>query len=67
MRARLVRLTGNTAAVPVASGPMARLAAMMDDAAKEAFAADLARVVAGHRRHDGIAFRAAAWLVGSRA
>ncbi len=48
-------------------GPMARLAAAMDDGAKAAFTADLARVVAAHRRHDGIVFRAAAWLVGSRA
>lgn len=48
-------------------GPMARLAAMMDETAQAAFMADLAKVVAGHRRHDGIAFRAAAWLVSSRA
>lgn len=48
-------------------GPMARLAAAMDDAAKAAFQADLANVVAGHRRHDGVAFRAASWLVDSRA
>ena len=48
-------------------GPMARLAAAMDEAAKDAFIADLAKVVAGHRRHDGIVFRAAAWIVSSRA
>jgi SAM-dependent methyltransferase len=48
-------------------GPMARLAAAMDDDAKNAFIADLAKVVAGHRRHDGIVFRAAAWIVSSRA
>lgn len=48
-------------------GPMARLAAAMDEGAKAAFTDDLARVVAGHRRHDGIVFRAAAWLVSSRA
>jgi SAM-dependent methyltransferase len=48
-------------------GPMARLAAAMDEAAKDAFLADLAKVVAAHRRHDGIVFRAAAWIVSSRA
>jgi SAM-dependent methyltransferase len=48
-------------------GPMARLAAAMDEGAKAAFTADLARVVAVHRRRDGIVFRAAAWLVSSRA
>lgn len=48
-------------------GPMARLAAVMDEPAKAAFEADLAGVVAEHRRHDGIAFRAAAWLVSGRA
>ena len=48
-------------------GPMARLAAAMEEDAKAAFLADLAKVVAGHRRHDGIVFRAAAWIVSSRA
>ena len=48
-------------------GPMARLAAAMDEAAQAAFLADLTKVVAGHRRHDGIVFRAAAWIVSSRA
>ena len=48
-------------------GPMARLAAAMDEPAKQAFLADLVKVVAAHRRHDGIVFRAAAWLVSSRA
>lgn len=48
-------------------GPMARLAAGMDEAAKAAFVADLAKVVAGRRRHEGIVFRAAAWIVSSEA
>lgn len=48
-------------------GPMARLAAGMDEAAKAAFVADLAKVVAGRRRHEAIVFRAAAWIVSSEA
>ncbi|HYD11841.1 MAG TPA: class I SAM-dependent methyltransferase [Allosphingosinicella sp.] len=48
-------------------GPMARLAAAMDEGAKAAFLADLEQVVTAHRRHDGIVFRAAAWIVSSRA
>ena len=48
-------------------GPMARLAAAMDEAGKQAFLADLAEVVAGHRREEGIIFSAAAWIVDSRA
>jgi trans-aconitate methyltransferase len=49
-------------------GPMARLLAAMDDErAKAAFLADLRDVAAAHQRADGVVFRAAAWLVGSRA
>lgn len=49
-------------------GPMARLlAAMEDHEAKAAFLADLSQIVAKHRRPDGIVFRAAAWIVSSRA
>jgi hypothetical protein len=40
---------------------------MEKDEAKAAFLADLARVAGQHRRADGIVFRAAAWLVSSRA
>jgi SAM-dependent methyltransferase len=49
-------------------GPMARLlAALESEAAKAAFLADLAGVAAKHLRADGVVFRAAAWLVSSRA
>jgi len=48
-------------------GPMARLMAEMDEAKKAAFLADLKKVAAEHLRADGVAFRAAAWLVTSRA
>jgi SAM-dependent methyltransferase len=48
-------------------GPMARLAAAMDETGKAAFIADLTKVAAGHRRPEGIVFRAAAWIVSSRA
>lgn len=49
-------------------GPMARLlAAMESESAKAAFLADLREVAATHLRADGIVFRAAAWLVSSRA
>jgi SAM-dependent methyltransferase len=48
-------------------GPMARLAAAMEETAKAAFVADLTKVAASHRRPEGIVFRAAAWIVSSRA
>jgi SAM-dependent methyltransferase len=49
-------------------GPMARLMAAMDsDAAKAAFLGDLTKVVAERLLKDGVAFRAAAWIVSSRA
>jgi SAM-dependent methyltransferase len=49
-------------------GPMARLMAAMDDeAAKAAFLADLTGIARQHLRADGVVFRAAAWLVSSRA
>ena len=49
-------------------GPMARLLAAMDgESAKAAFLTDLRAVVASRLRADGIVFRAAAWLVSSRA
>jgi len=48
-------------------GPMARLMAEMDEAKKAAFLIDLKEVAGRHRRADGIVFRAAAWLVSSRA
>ena len=48
-------------------GPMTRLAAAMDEGKKAAFLNDLTSVAAAHHRHDGIVFRAAAWLVSSRA
>lgn len=46
-------------------GPMSRLAAAMDGAARAAFLADLEQVVAAHVGPDGVAFRAAAWIVSS--
>jgi len=49
-------------------GPMARLvAALGSEAAKASFLADLKTVVAGHLLRDGVTFRAAAWIVSSRA
>ncbi len=49
-------------------GPMARLlAAIEDEAAKTAFLADLKAVAADHLSSRGIVFRAAAWIVSSRA
>ena len=48
-------------------GPMSRLAASMDGEAKAAFLADLETVVADHLGEDGVAFRAAAWIVSSQA
>ena len=48
-------------------GPMARLAAAMDETGREAFLTDLAKVVSDHRREEGVVFGAAAWIVGSRA
>jgi SAM-dependent methyltransferase len=49
-------------------GPMARLlAALPGDAERDAFLADLKAVAVKHLRADGIVFRAAAWLVSSRA
>ena len=49
-------------------GPMARLlAAMPGDSAKAAFLTDLRAVAASRLRADGVVFRAAAWLVSSRA
>jgi SAM-dependent methyltransferase len=49
-------------------GPMARLlAAMESERAKDAFLVDLKAVAAAHLRADGVVFRAAAWLVSSRA
>jgi SAM-dependent methyltransferase len=48
-------------------GPMARLMAGMAAGAKPAFLADLRAVVAGQLNKDGVTFRAAAWIVSSRA
>jgi SAM-dependent methyltransferase len=48
-------------------GPMARLMAAMEEGPKAAFLADLAAVAAAHRRKDGVVFRAAAWIVSSKA
>jgi SAM-dependent methyltransferase len=49
-------------------GPMSRLlTAMESEDAKAAFRADLTDVAATHLQGDRIVFRAAAWLVGSRA
>ncbi len=48
-------------------GPMSRLAAAMGDDARAAFLADLERVVANHVGTEGVTFRAAAWIVSSRA
>jgi ubiquinone/menaquinone biosynthesis C-methylase UbiE len=48
-------------------GPMARLMVGMAEAAKPAFLADLKEVAASRLTKDGVTFRAAAWLVGSRA
>jgi SAM-dependent methyltransferase len=48
-------------------GPMARLAASLDEGAREAFLADLAGVAGAHCSEEGVAFRAAAWIVSSQA
>ena len=49
-------------------GPMARLlAAMESESAKAAFLVDLKAVAATRLRADGVVFRAAAWIVSSRA
>lgn len=47
-------------------GPVARLLAGLDEAARAAFLADLETVVTEHLSKDGVAFRAAAWIVSSR-
>lgn len=48
-------------------GPMARLMAGMDETKKAAFLADLTEVAADRLSDQGVVFRAAAWIVGSRA
>ena len=48
-------------------GPMARLMASLDDAKRTAMLAELKRVAAARLSAKGVVFRAAAWIVSSRA
>jgi SAM-dependent methyltransferase len=48
-------------------GPVARLLAGLDESARAAFLADIEAVAAAHLSTDGVAFRAAAWIVSSKA
>jgi len=48
-------------------GPLARLLATLDEPAQAAFLGDVAKVAATRRAREGIVFRAAAWIVSSKA
>jgi SAM-dependent methyltransferase len=48
-------------------GPLARLMAGLDDATRAAFLADIAGIAAARMSEEGVVFRAAAWIVDSKA